>query len=52
MIPFSLLAGIGLGACTFFSLGYALLGLIPSARAVVIPNGGSVCFGHGAGPML
>jgi len=33
---FSLLAGIGLGACAFFSLGYALVGLIPNARAVVV----------------
>jgi ABC-2 type transport system permease protein len=33
---FSLLAGISLGACAFFSLGYALVGLIPNARAVVV----------------
>jgi ABC-2 type transport system permease protein len=33
---FSLLAGISLGACAFFALGYALVGLIPSARAVVV----------------
>ena len=33
---FSLLAGIVLGACAFFSLGYALVGLISSARAVVL----------------
>ena len=32
----SLLAGIILGSCAFFSLGYALVGLIPSARAVVV----------------
>ena len=33
---FSLLAGITLGACAFFALGYALVGLVPSARAVVV----------------
>ena len=33
---FSLLAGIGLGACAFFALGYALVGLIPSSRAVIV----------------
>ena len=33
---FSLLAGIILGSCAFFSLGYALAGLIPNARAVVV----------------
>jgi ABC-2 type transport system permease protein len=33
---FSLFAGISLGACTFFALGYTLVGLIPSARAVVV----------------
>ena len=33
---FSLLAAICLGACAFFALGYALVGLIPSARAVVV----------------
>ena len=33
---FSLLAGITLGACAFFALGYALVGLVPSARAAVI----------------
>lgn len=33
---FSLLAGIGLGAFAFFSIGYALVGLVPSARAVVV----------------
>jgi ABC-2 type transport system permease protein len=32
----SLLAGITLGACAFFALGYALFGLIPNARAVVV----------------
>jgi ABC-2 type transport system permease protein len=32
----SLLAGIALGAWAFFALGYALVGLIPSARAVVV----------------
>jgi len=32
----SLLAGIALGAAAFFSLGYALVGLIPSARAVTV----------------
>jgi ABC-2 type transport system permease protein len=31
-----LLAGVGLGAWAFFSLGYALVGLVPSARAVVV----------------
>jgi ABC-2 type transport system permease protein len=33
---FGLLAGISLGTCAFFALGYALVGLIPSARAVVV----------------
>lgn len=33
---FSLLAGITLGAFAFFAAGYALIGLIPSARAVVV----------------
>ena len=33
---FSLLAGISLGAFAFFALGYALVGLVPSARAVVV----------------
>ena len=33
---FSLFAGIILGACAFFALGYALVGLVPSARAAVI----------------
>jgi ABC-2 type transport system permease protein len=33
---FSLLAGITLGACAFFSAGYSLVGLISSARAVVL----------------
>lgn len=33
---FSLLAAIILGACAFFALGYALVGLIPNARAVVV----------------
>jgi len=28
---FSILAGIALGACAFFALGYALVGLVPSA---------------------
>jgi len=32
----SLFAGISLGALAFFSLGYALVGLIPSARAVIV----------------
>jgi ABC-2 type transport system permease protein len=32
----SLLAGITLGAWAFFALGYALVGLIPSARAVIV----------------
>jgi ABC-2 type transport system permease protein len=32
----SLLAGISLGACAFFALGYALVGLVPSSRAVVV----------------
>ena len=32
----SLLAGIVLGAFAFFALGYALVGLVPSARAVVV----------------
>jgi ABC-2 type transport system permease protein len=34
--PFSLLAAVCLGAFAFFSLGYALVGLIPSTRAVVL----------------
>jgi len=33
---FSLLAGIILGASAFFSLGYALVGLVSNARAVVV----------------
>jgi ABC-2 type transport system permease protein len=33
---FSLFAGIVLGACAFFSMGYALVGLISSARAVTL----------------
>jgi ABC-2 type transport system permease protein len=33
---FSLLVGIVLGACAFFSMGYALVGLISSARAVTL----------------
>ena len=33
---FSLLAGISLGAFAFFSMGYALVGLVSSARAVVL----------------
>lgn len=33
---FSLLAGIILGACAFFSLGYVLVGLVPNSRAVVV----------------
>jgi len=33
---FSLLGGVILGACAFFALGYALVGLIPNARAVVV----------------
>ncbi len=33
---FSLLAGISLGACAFFAAGYALVGLVSSARAVVV----------------
>ena len=33
---FSLLGAIILGACAFFALGYALTGLIPNARAVVV----------------
>lgn len=33
---FSLLAGITLGAFAFFAAGYALVGLVPSARAVVV----------------
>jgi ABC-2 type transport system permease protein len=33
---FSLLGGISLGACAFFALGYAVVGLVPSARAVVV----------------
>ena len=33
---FGLLAGIVLGACAFFSMGYALVGLISSARAVTL----------------
>jgi len=32
----SLLAAIGLGACAFFSLGYAIAGVIPNPRAVVL----------------
>ncbi|MDD3825562.1 MAG: ABC transporter permease [Anaerolineae bacterium] len=32
----SLFAGIALGACAFFALGYALVGLVPSARAVTL----------------
>jgi ABC-2 type transport system permease protein len=32
----SLLVGICLGACAFFAVGYALVGLVPSARAVVV----------------
>jgi ABC-2 type transport system permease protein len=32
----SLLAGISLGAFAFFSMGYALVGLVSSARAVVV----------------
>jgi ABC-2 type transport system permease protein len=32
----SLLVGISLGACAFFSLGYALVGLVASARAVIV----------------
>jgi len=35
-ILFGLLAGISLGAAAFFALGYALVGLIPNARAVVV----------------
>jgi ABC-2 type transport system permease protein len=33
---FSLLAGISLGAFAFFAAGYALVGLVSSARAVVV----------------
>ena len=33
---FSLLGGICLGAAAFFALGYALVGLVPSARAVIV----------------
>jgi len=33
---FSLLAGISLGACAFFAAGYALVGLVSSARVVVV----------------
>ncbi len=33
---FSLLEGISLGAWASFALGYAMVGLIPSARAVVV----------------
>jgi ABC-2 type transport system permease protein len=33
---FSLVAAISLGACAFFALGYALAGLVSSARAVVL----------------
>jgi ABC-2 type transport system permease protein len=33
---FSLLAGISLGAFAFFALGYTLVGLVPSARAVTL----------------
>lgn len=32
----SLLAGISLGAVAFFALGYAMVGLVPSARAVTL----------------
>jgi ABC-2 type transport system permease protein len=32
----SLLAGVSLGACAFFALGYGLVGLVPGARAVVV----------------
>jgi len=32
----SLLVGISLGAFAFFALGYALVGLVPSTRAVVV----------------
>ena len=32
----SLLARIALGACAFFALGYALAGLVSSARAVTV----------------
>ena len=32
----SLFAGIGLGALAFFATGYALVGLVPSARAVIL----------------
>jgi ABC-2 type transport system permease protein len=33
---FSLLVGIGLGACAFFAVGYALFGLVPSARTILV----------------
>jgi ABC-2 type transport system permease protein len=33
---FSLFAGVVLGACAFFSMGYALFGLIASARTVTL----------------
>jgi hypothetical protein len=33
---FSLLAGISLGACSLFAHGYAGVGRVPSARAVVV----------------
>ena len=33
---FGLLVGIVMGACAFFSMGYALVGLISSARAVIL----------------
>jgi len=33
---FSLLVGVCLGAIAFFSLGYTLVGLVPSARAVTL----------------
>jgi ABC-2 type transport system permease protein len=32
----TLLAGICLGACAFFALGYVLVGLVPSTRGVVL----------------
>lgn len=34
--PLSLLAGIVLGSAAFFALGYAVVGLIPNARAVTV----------------
>jgi ABC-2 type transport system permease protein len=40
---FSLLAGISLGAFAFFSVGYALVGLISSARAVVVIGNVVLC---------